>query len=193
MTFEFTARCATVFKRKLEVEMKDIVEVFTNAPNLSIDEVEKSIDDGGDWNLQTICFKEFRMSVEIDFTRDDDDNEIQLDSLKLAVRIYYKKVRIGHIVLKDDFNIFDQEIDKLVKEYKICPCGQLEKKDGWCRYCYPLISTQEDICSICHENEGVWIKLKCNHLVHRPCWYQMENHKCPLCRAVQQRNEYETL
>lgn len=193
MSFEFTPRIATVFKRKLEVEMKEIVEVFLNAPTLSIDEINKSIDDDGDWNLETIHFKGFRMDVEIDFSRDDDDYEIQLDSLKLAVRIYYKKTCFGCIHLKDDCNIFDEEIDKLVKEYKICPCGQLEKKDGWCRFCFPYVSTQEDICSICRENEGVWIELKCKHLVHKYCWTQIENHKCPLCRAVQQVNDYETI
>ena len=190
---EFTERCATVFKRKLEMEMKEILEVFTNAPTLSIEEINEATE-SDDWNLHTFSFKEFVMDVDIDYSADEEKNyEIKLDSLQLVVRIRYKNTRIGHIVMKDDFNIFYKKIDELVKEYQICPCGQLGKKDGWCRFCFPYVSTQEDICSICRENEGVWVELKCKHLVHKHCWMMVVNKKCPLCRVVHQYNDYERI
>ena len=66
----------------------------------------------------------------------------------------------------------------------------LAYKDGFCKYCYPYVSEQDDVCCCCLENKGVWIKIDCGHLIHRECFSKIkdevkdEKHqtKCPLCR-----------
>jgi len=46
-------------------------------------------------------------------------------------------------------------------------------------------STNEDICSICRENNGNLMKTSCGHYVHRDClstWFYIKT-ECPTCRT----------
>lgn len=81
-------------------------------------------------------------------------------------------------------------IDTIPDTYQICNCGnELVKRDGWCTMCYiyRYERTEEEggNCCVCLENEGRWIKLKCNHILHKSCFLNLTKLTCPLCREPQ--------
>jgi hypothetical protein len=75
---------------------------------------------------------------------------------------------------------------------KWCDIKALDNED-LCEYCYihQYERTEEEggDCCICHENNGVWVKLTtCNHILHLHCCNKMDlsngKPRCPLCRQV---------
>lgn len=189
MEFELTPRIATFFSRYIEVQKTNILERFEKLKTEDASELEEELNDDGLIIIDFQSFKKFELEMEVDFDRNSEDM-IKPWSLKLMMHFRYKVpnkdlgyVNIANIHMKVDMEEFITKINESVKTYKICPCeDNIEYKDGWCITCYPYVLTQEDRCSVCLENDGVWIELKCKHTVHKRCWNNIENNKCPLCR-----------
>jgi len=87
-------------------------------------------------------------------------------------------------------------IKSLETEWRLCRCGETIREfpspnKDLCSQCYihSYVRTEEQggDCCVCHENDGRWIRFKCNHETHLHCYRRMtnngqENMKCPLCR-----------
>ena len=89
-------------------------------------------------------------------------------------------------------------IDKLPSTFEVCRCAKMvARKDGWCNDCYIYRYTRSEEeggdCCVCMENEGKWIKLSCNHVIHEQCYNKIRYIGttssdpptpllCPLCR-----------
>ena len=85
-------------------------------------------------------------------------------------------------------------VDQLPSTYQICPCTKhvaCTDGEGWCDQCYVhrYIRTEDEggDCCVCMENEGVWIKLSCDHILHGHCYESIPEiswlkRDCPLCR-----------
>ena len=77
------------------------------------------------------------------------------------------------------------------KSVLICQCGDKAEEEGRgkCRRCFihSYTRTEEEggDCSICLENDGVWIKTKCGHIFHQHCLQKAKAvaSLCPICRA----------
>jgi len=80
-------------------------------------------------------------------------------------------------------------------EFTLCQCGQVADKAGnWCEDCFvwrrehPNGGTE--VCAICHEGEGKYMKTDCGHYFHTHCFHKVECKRvgleyvkqCPLCR-----------
>ena len=59
-----------------------------------------------------------------------------------------------------------------------------------CKICYLNYCKGPEPCCICFNENGVWHKMKCGHVLHKYCYIQIKNQKCPLCRA---NLEYEEI
>ena len=95
-------------------------------------------------------------------------------------------------------------------EYNICDCGRLcgeicqsppcSNPDQYDRcedcYIYSYIRKEEEggDCCVCMQNDGVWVKLECNHIIHKSCWNKILKGRCmnlcPLCRANTRVGDY---
>lgn len=95
-------------------------------------------------------------------------------------------------------------------EYNICDCGRLcaeicqeppssnpEQYDK-CQDCYIYSYTRTEEeggdCCVCMQNGGRWVKLGCNHILHKVCWNKIIKYKCkdkcPMCRVNTEVSEY---
>jgi len=104
---------------------------------------------------------------------------------------------------RDIFKWETWSLERLITEletfnsYQLCACGSLvdENGDGWCQSCfihrYHRTEEEGGDCCICMENEGVWMKLICKHVVHRNCYLKQNKYACPLCRAISMPHECE--
>jgi hypothetical protein len=87
-------------------------------------------------------------------------------------------------------------ISQIKLEYNICQCREVSTKGVWCDECYIYRYTRSEdeggMCCVCHENEGVWVRLDCKHEIHRHCCKLIQEvrqpsgyyKKCPLCRHL---------
>ena len=179
MQVELTSRVITFLKRKIEVCKDEVLRRY--AEYLLMDDIAlfNEKDDDGAIILAKGSLHNFRIEISVECHYDFDDNIVPRLS-KLCTEIYYKTTR-----LIESYGT-DLDISLEPKIYDFCPCGDVVYKDKWCKPCYPYIIEQKDICSICHENEGVWIELECKHAFHIYCWKKTPGLKCPLCRTVQE-------
>ena len=169
MPITFTERVATVFKRYLHLMEKAIVKLRRD---------EKL----------TYHFGNFKVTVEYDY-----------DSLYLIFEydaFVVDSTDNAYILRVFDYKVgsVDKMVDSLIGEYPddltLCSCKKKEAKQGWCEECYPLVCTQEKNCCLCNENIGVWVKLtKCKHILHKVCWMNTIDLKCPSCQVVQEHKE----
>ena len=124
---------------------------------------------------------------EIDETTEQDecdcDNGRQFTAAILYKNIELTKYEFGE---KTDKAQLFEWLDKIQTVYELCRCGELVRKDGWCSTCYiyRCERTEEEggVCCVCLENEGRWIKLGCNHALHKSCYENLMKPACPLCR-----------
>jgi hypothetical protein len=195
MTFEFTPRIALFFTRYLEIEKMNLIKKTAELILSSSEEIDKHYDECyGLVTIGQIYFKGWGVRFVLDYERDDDgDGNIIPKSLNLycdmvrSVGSYRSDViSIG----RHDLSLLTDEkpwLDSLVKTYITCACEKkIVKKDGYCSDCYPYVCSQADDCCICKENEGVWVELKCKHILHEHCWRKTVGKKCPLCRKEQE-------
>ena len=179
MQVELTSRVITFLKRKIEVCKDEVLRRY--AEYLLMDPVDfhKKQDDDGNISLARGHLHNFKIEISVEAEYDFDDSVVPRLS-KLYTEICYEKTR-----LIESYGT-DLDIPLEPKIYTFCPCGDVVYKDKWCKPCYPYVTEQKDICSICHENEGVWIELECKHAIHQCCWKKTPGLKCPLCRTVQE-------
>jgi hypothetical protein len=206
MNFTFTERHATIASRFVEVHIDkwlEKVEAYKKMdPNelkdkyISIENGYISLD-GLSINTRIDKHDYFILVGLIAFNPEYDDEE-ELESVEVDGLM----IKLSHRMYKDDdyVNAFKhelgnyyintleeakQKLNKAVKTYQYCKCNEhLPVKDGWCGWCYPFITEQDDNCSVCLENSGLWVELKCKHKIHEHCFKKIENKKCPLCRKV---------
>lgn len=96
-------------------------------------------------------------------------------------------------------------------DFTICQCGEVaeygndkDKEENWCEDCF--VWRQEhpnggtEVCAICHEGEGKYMKTDCGHYFHSHCFDKVEyktvdvgrRKLCPLCRHVINFHEMES-
>jgi hypothetical protein len=178
MEFEFTSRLSQFFRRfvhfhlvKCEAELKESRELDENEY-----ETKYESDDHFHYVMKAKSFGDwvFKITINCD---PDNNGDITPDEAYLLIELYYKRIFIGSITPSK----FDS--DFYIKKYSMCECEEyLSELDGYCADCYPYVITQEDNCCVCYENEGIWIKLSCDHILHKICWKKTIGTKCPLCR-----------
>ena len=203
MNFTFTERHATIMTRFMECGIDKWLERVEELKKLSqtdINSLYHSNDGIYSLNVITIqCKTEnqswFRMKIYITFdsSDDEDDDDMTVDGLKMSfiheskfgpkfTDVYTSFIGEHHCNSLEEAKA---KINSKVKTYFYCKCkDRLIVKDEWCEFCYPYVMDQEDNCSVCLENTGVWVELKCKHIIHEYCFQKIENKKCPLCRKV---------
>jgi hypothetical protein len=83
--------------------------------------------------------------------------------------------------------------------YYVCKCGELAKPrlgmlipnppphciEHRCETCFLYwFKRTDDRCAVCLEDEGVWVKLSCGHILHQHCWGDIQGMVCPVCRTM---------
>lgn len=156
---------------------------------------------------------------EFDFTyyHDDECDEYNDDDVIVYTDgcICEKEVNYEIKIKKSDTTIFRlgfsknhtreeviEAFGKMPSEFNICQCGDVaeyghvDKAENWCEDCFvwrqehPNGSTE--VCSICLEGEGKYMKTGCGHYFHSHCFKKIEfkrvdgelRKQCPLCRHV---------
>ena len=200
--FTFTQRDATFVKRFIQLYAEDFVKDIELKKQMDSDTFKTEMDE----DTHDYTFKATRgpndklysiiVSMEIGF-RYSDINIIDMKSLKPVIKVtIFQKNNYNTELCERPFIMESNEwVDTLIKTYQFCSCSPivLAVKDGYCSCCYPLVIEQEDVCCICHCNEGVWIKLLCGHTMHKGCFEKIDFYKnaeqdrkwvkkCPLCR-----------
>jgi hypothetical protein len=85
--------------------------------------------------------------------------------------------------------------------FRLCKCGREAGYEGKtditkdkCLECFMYSSkrTDNDVCPVCLEDEGVWYKLNCGHILHKHCFWKVQKvstrcirhalEPCPVCR-----------
>ena len=198
LEFTLTERQGTIMYRFMECRFDTWLERIEEGKKMSQDELDEHYDtiEEGTEELDEIALpygeKEewFQFSASIEFNHNEGD--VKMEGLMIA--IHHKKRSYTHHKIITQFlgnhfvtSLEDAKkwINTKVKTYIYCKCDRdVIIKDGWCKYCYPFVMNQEDDCSVCMENSGVWVELKCKHKIHEHCFKNIENKKCPLCRKV---------
>jgi len=189
MEFEFTKRDATVAKRFVEVHLKSVMEQLEEINKMTSHALTKIVRSDEDDILAVTHFNNIRMQIRVIAEFDEDEDRYLSESANCKFEI--RNTEIGAFYKEHPYNVEYMEnlklniwIDSLVNKYLICKCNhKLIEKDGWCKHCYPFVMEQPDVCCCCLENEGVWVKLDCNHTIHKYCFNKIIGRKCPLCRA----------
>lgn len=180
-----TDRMKTVMKRWLTImypqAVETIVELQSNKDEKKFHEITEDT-----FLERTIVFG---LNLEIDlFCNWEEDDFIEWDNIDLSFSISFNKYVYVHEQGRKMCDLF-KIIDNLT-EFKSCiSCNHYKaNKDGFCNNCYPWVTTQEEDCCICLDNSPkVWIKLPCNHIMHKYCYKKVEGQKCPLCRVHHER------
>ena len=112
-------------------------------------------------------------------------------------------------------NVVRTRIQQFCKQvHYICKCGSLAKPrlaivhldnnlekqpekqpektqlEHRCESCFVYwYKRTDDRCSVCLEDEGVWVKLSCGHILHQHCWTRIKGFQCPVCRTVTDNKE----
>lgn len=159
--------------------------------------------DGSEERLSDGRFGKFDIELYVMLVSDCDDQCDCADCVSNRNREFTLSIRYRsnkEVCLRHyDFRIEDttmsmvpkilQWIDELPSTYELCRCkGTLALRDGWCHACYLYRYTRTEEeggdCCVCLENEGRWIKLSCNHIIHGSCYTSINDRKCPLCRQL---------
>lgn len=192
-TFDFTERIALLFTRYVEINKSTYIEKVKNLLVKTPEELEDIAGKEDDEiHLGAESFKGFVLKVKIEWEREECTGEdcehyegehpLLPESANLFAKMWYNNIFLG----KRNINLTTVEKDwfyGLVKTYTLCVCeNNLVEKDGWCKRCYPYVLKQAEECCVCKENEGVWVELKCKHIIHYYCWQKTVGLKCPLCR-----------
>lgn len=206
MNFTFTERHATIASRFVEVQIDKWLEKVEAYKKMDQDELKEKYEDleDGYINMESIHIDThikrncFVLKALIAFNTDYDDDEEELVSvevdglmIKLMHRTYHGDSYVNYYKHELQVNYINtleeakQKLNTAVKTYQYCKCNMYSPvKDGWCEWCYPYVIEQDDNCSVCLENSGIWVELKCKHKIHEHCFKKIENKKCPLCREV---------
>jgi len=177
MNFEFTPRLATFFRRFVNLHINSLESEVKDSRELNNDDYERKYGDHIKYVLKGISFDNWYFQIVIKRDYDEEQDLYITDSAYLLIELSYKQISIN-TTIPCDFNP-----DLYIKQYRMCECQKnLVNQEGYCDNCYPYVITQDENCCVCHENEGVWIKLDCNHLIHLGCWKKMIGYSCPLCR-----------
>ena len=201
----FTQRDAKFVKRFTKIYAKKFKKYFEETSALDSETfIDKTNDDSECIFRRINGANDFTAEMKIDFEwLNDCDNGVDMDTLKPIIIVKHGQADICEHNF-EDFNVNDYEqVDALVKTYIKCNCEvNLAVEDGFCDVCYCLATEQEDVCCICTENEGVWVKLqKCGHKLHRQCYSNIKREniqgeivrKCPLCREIVETGCYDVI
>jgi len=202
-----TGRIWTMIQRTIEVVWDEFVEegkeIFKNKRRFRL------LDDSREFGTYKYFtypdnFKMiFLFDTDLIHHEDCDNDECSRDCeenckkvIRYSIEIKYKdlvikKFEISEIIDEDDVL---KMIGSLETTFFICQCGELAERRGWCKGCYIYRSNHpnDEVCPICYENEGRYIKTTCNHYFHRHCYHKIntekpffeQKRKCPLCREI---------
>jgi hypothetical protein len=144
------------------------------------------------------------ISVRYHLCMDNEDNDIEIEyvlklfghsEIKHYIPIFHEAVE----VVKNETKV-RSEIEQFCNQtYYVCKCGELAKPrlgflipnpppnciEYRCETCYLYwFKRTDDRCAVCLEDEGVWVKLSCGHILHQHCWGDIEGMACPVCRSM---------
>ena len=213
-TFDFTPRLATFVKRSIQAYTEDFKKDFEEKSKMTMQQFKKILEDDNTEDEYTFKIKSIikdgvgiKVFFQIEFESDDDEDTFTpiMDSFKPMIAVCYTDLTQGNnIVLAKYYGFTECDwVDSLIKPYIICLCNtSLAEINEYCKDCYTWAMKQDDVCCCCGENEGVWVQLKCKHLIHRHCWEKIEVvkskrqdvpkcRKCPLCRGETAIYDYD--
>lgn len=105
-----------------------------------------------------------------------------------ALRIFQQKLDTAH---NADPKVAERMIENIISElksktFKFCNmpnCYSLAVENDQCVDCYVHDWHRGEECCICKEDDGHWVSMNCDHIIHYNCFHAMDSKKCPLCRA----------
>jgi len=204
-TITLSERVKTLLLRFLEVHMPKIVKDAKECVGMEPENDEwTTMFRVKDWKL---AISVLAPEHEEDCSHADNGDDLAYEETcdecdpvphRLFFHLSYKRTYIDHkqyclAVTQESFLTWIQSLET---EWKLCRCGETLRsypspKEDVCSQCYihGYIRTEEQggDCCVCHENDGRWIRFKCNHEIHYHCYRVMTDNgkrsmKCPLCR-----------
>jgi len=200
--FTFGVREARFVKRFMQINEMDFKREIEKISKMTSEQNESESDKN---TFKMYIFNDIRIRMYVECVWDGDKDEWDTKNPEAEITLDYvhKDLRGGVILFhRHKFNIDDTDnwIDALMNVYQVCKCGEeMALRDGFCRECYYIADTQEDVCCCCHENEGVWIEFNdCKHKIHKYCFTNItvqregdkSGRKCPLCRTFVPHDAY---
>ena len=187
-------RTITIMSRILQVNNKKITNV--NSRIRSDEDFQEDYDDyiqtpenEHTYDLIRAKVGKYRIEVDLIVPNDDDDEyDFENASIMCYIRLQDPCICIpnGSFSWEPDHEYRLAKLRSILSvEYEFCSCREsmVVEDFGFCKDCYPYVTTHTEDCSIClTQDAGVWIKTACNHIFHRHCLAKVDNHKCPLCR-----------
>lgn len=217
---ELITYMSQVFWRYIKIETKKIVK-----------NIHKYLDEdwcgdyGEDYDLITRRdFKTSTCKFKVSFEREkeyDDEDEFKKSTIMIYVRLDYKSDNINFFYsygldmleyFKDDYEKYEKTIYDWLKTSvfkkiifcKHCQERRVHEDEDLCEECFIFWYKHDDMCPICYDDEGVFIKLECGHILHKKCWdtyikeskksdiaIALNDMKCMLCRKSVEKYNYE--
>lgn len=200
-TYAFTEYCSVVYKRFMKV---CLVKLQRKCFSKLLKTYEDSPCDMA--TFKQIFVNNFFMNIYIDPEYDQEQgyiDDISYLSIRFCLSIkpcgkgFILDKEIARVVSGEELDVLDIEglntkIDSLVglvfKKCKQAYCQELQSTEvdteGWCERCYFFSHERGDVCPICMEDGGKWVKLlPCGHLIHESCWLRSKEATCPMCRG----------
>jgi len=208
---KITPRLRLLINRSIEVKWEAFIKKGIEL-RLDQEEFEEYHYDRNEFSFN---FEDFKLVMSLDLEKWHDE-ECQLDDyihledeckckkdIGYEVSLKYNKtILIKFNVDKNTAREDMKELFEILKgEYYFCPCEKIADHTDtttgkmWCDECYIYRMNHpngmSEVCAICHEDEGRYIKTSCGHYFHHHCFMKIENgrsenytllRKCPLCR-----------
>jgi hypothetical protein len=216
-TIEITARASTLIERSIFVKWdKFKAEGERIRHNQKCFERAVCSDDGEFYNQMNVLSATIRYEFNFNSYHDADCDTYQEDDIINYTDDCNCEKEVGYTIkiVKSDKTLFMRCFSKkhttkevveafgeMPVEFNLCQCGSVAvysdssraTTTNWCEDCF--IWRQEhpnggtEVCAICHEGEGRYMKTDCGHYFHSHCFGKIEWLKgqgllktCPLCR-----------
>ena len=179
MTSHMTSATVTLYDlsiitRWIKIKAKDAMK--------ECKEIYEESGEGGEISKRTQG--DFVVSYELSWDENEEEQE-------LWVWVYTILSRQKRCIFRERFSTVEKMTSSIISEltgktYKCCRmahCNSLAVEDDQCEDCYVHDWNRGEECCICKEDNGHWVGMACDHLIHKACFQAMGSSKCPLCRA----------
>jgi hypothetical protein len=199
--FVFTQFCFNAITKWIKIKSNNIIKNYTP-------------DELAQWEIDEqygSYFHYFRINnfqVKLSINLHNDDEEVEFKDIDLIIILNDNYIYQTTIIKCDDnkklyiipdydekiINNIANLINKKFINCKQSNCKNLVSNDcdqnGFCDDCWIHDYHRGDVCGICQEDDGYWIKTSCNHYFHKCCYYkysislQIGKILCPLCKTI---------
>jgi hypothetical protein len=196
--FVFTQFCFNAITKWIKIKSNNIIKNYTPDELSNICHIDEQY--GSYFHYFKINNFEVKLSINLNY----DNEEVEFKDIDLSIILndndIYETTFIKcddnkklYIIPDYDENIINNIANLINKKFINCKqsnCNNLVSNDcdqnGFCDNCWIHDYHRGDICGICQEDDGYWIKTTCNHYFHKCCYFEYTikgKKECPLCKS----------